>query len=150
MDRQRIGVVAPAAERSTYVLLSSAVLGLLYWQWRTLPAVIWDVWQPVGRLTLWTLFWLGWAIALAATFMISHVDLFGLRQVYLAWRGKPYTDMAFRTRMLYRLVRHPLMLGFLVAFWAAPTMTAGHLLFALGTPVGRCPRCGASLGERCP
>jgi methanethiol S-methyltransferase len=124
--------VPPAIERSTYVLLSSAVLALLYWQWRTLPAVIWDVWQPAGRLTLWTLFWLGWAIALMSTFMISHVDLFGLRQVYLAWRGKPYTHIPFHVRMLYRLVRHPLMLGFVIAFWAIPTMTAGHLLFTIG------------------
>jgi protein-S-isoprenylcysteine O-methyltransferase Ste14 len=77
------------------------------------------------------LFWLGWGIALASTFMISHVDLFGLRQVYLAWRGKPYTDIAFHVRLFYRLVRHPLMLGFVIVFWAAPTMTAGHLLFSL-------------------
>jgi protein-S-isoprenylcysteine O-methyltransferase Ste14 len=123
--------VPPTIERSTYVVLSSAVLVLLYWQWRTMPTVIWDVWQPAGRITLWALFWLGWAIALAATFMVSHFDLFGLRQVYLAWRGKPYTHIGFHARLLYRLVRHPLMLGFLIAFWAAPTMTAGHLLFSI-------------------
>jgi protein-S-isoprenylcysteine O-methyltransferase Ste14 len=96
-----------------------------------MPAVIWDVWQPAGRMALWALFWLGWAIALAATFMVSHFDLFGLRQVYLAWRGKPYTHIGFHVRWLYRLVRHPLMLGFLIAFWATPTMTAGHLLFSI-------------------
>jgi methanethiol S-methyltransferase len=124
--------VLPTIERSTYVWLSSAVLVLLYWQWRTMPAVIWDVWQPAGRMALWALFWLGWAIALAATFMVSHFDLFGLRQVYLAWRGKPYTHIGFHVRWLYRLVRHPLMLGFLIAFWATPTMTAGHLLFSIG------------------
>lgn len=123
--------VPPSIERSTYVVLSSAVLVLLYWQWRTMPAVIWDVWQPAGRVVLWALFWLGWAIALGATFMVSHFDLFGLRQVYLAWRGKPYTHIGFHARLLYRLVRHPLMLGFLIAFWAAPTMTAGHLLFSI-------------------
>jgi methanethiol S-methyltransferase len=123
-------VVPSSIERSTYVVLSSAVLVLLYWQWRTMPTVIWDVRQPVGRWAVWVLFWLGWAIALAATFMVSHFDLFGLRQVYLAWRGKPYTHIGFHARWLYRLVRHPLMLGFLIAFWAAPTMTAGHLLFA--------------------
>ena len=123
--------VPSSIERSTYVLLSSAVLMLLYWQWRTLPAVIWDVWQPAGRLTLWTLFWLGWVIALVSTFMVSHFDLFGLRQVYLAWRGKPYTHIGFHARWLYRLVRHPLMLGFVIAFWAVPTMTAGHLLFSI-------------------
>ncbi|OBH52056.1 hypothetical protein A5687_09655 [Mycobacterium mantenii] len=124
--------VPASIERSTYVVLSSAVLVLLYWQWRTMPAVIWDVRLPAGRLVLWTLFWLGWAIALASTFMVSHFDLFGLRQVYLAWRGKPYTHIGFHARLLYRLVRHPLMLGFLIAFWATPTMTAGHLLFSIG------------------
>ena len=123
--------VPTSIERSTYVVLSSAVLVLLYWQWRTIPAVIWDVRAPAGRLVVWAVFWLGWAIALASTFMVSHFDLFGLRQVYLAWRGKPYTHIGFHARFLYRLVRHPLMLGFLIAFWAAPTMTAGHLLFSI-------------------
>jgi protein-S-isoprenylcysteine O-methyltransferase Ste14 len=123
--------VPPPVERSTYVVLASVVLLLLYWQWRTMPAVIWDVRQTAGRLVVWALFWLGWAIALASTFMVSHFDLFGLRQVYLAWRGKPYTHIGFHARFLYRLVRHPLMLGFLIAFWSAPTMTAGHLLFSI-------------------
>ena len=123
--------VPPSIERSTYVVLSSAVLVLLYWQWRTMPAVVWDVRPQTGRQGLWALFWLGWAIALAATFMVNHFDLFGLRQVYLAWRGKPYTHIGFHARLLYRLVRHPLMLGFIIAFWAAPTMTAGHLVFSI-------------------
>ncbi|HEU4363434.1 MAG TPA: NnrU family protein [Mycobacterium sp.] len=126
-------LVPQPIERSSFVLLASAALALLYWQWRTLPAVIWDVRPPAGRLGLWTLFWLGWVTVLAGTFMINHFDLFGLRQVYLAWRGNPYTDIGFRANLLYRLVRHPIMLGFIVAFWAAPTMTAGHLLFAIGT-----------------
>ncbi len=124
-------LVPPSIERSTYVMLSNVVLVLLYWQWRTMPAVIWEVELPLGRLALWTLFWLGWAIALASTFMINHFDLFGLRQVYLAWHAKPYTDLDFRVRFFYRLVRHPLMFGFLIAFWAVPTMTAGHLLFSI-------------------
>lgn len=124
--------VPQPVERSTYVLLSSVVLVLLYWQWRTMPAVIWEVGMPAGRLALWVLFWAGWAIALASTFMISHFDLFGLRQVYLAWRATPYTDLDFHVRFFYRLVRHPLMLGFVIAFWAVPTMTAGHLLFSIG------------------
>lgn len=124
-------LVPPSIERSTYVMLSNAVLVLLYWQWRTMPAAIWDVELPAGRLVLWTLFGLGWVIALASTFMINHFDLFGLRQVYLASRAKPYTDLEFHVRFFYRLVRHPLMLGFIIAFWAAPTMTAGHLLFSI-------------------
>ena len=123
--------VPPSIERSTYVWLSSVALVLLYWQWRTIPTVIWDVGQPAARITVWALFWLGWAIAFASTFMINHFDLFGLRQVYLAWRGKPYAELGFRTHLFYRLVRHPLMLGFLIAFWAAPTMAAGHLLFSI-------------------
>ena len=128
-----IRLVPKTIERSTYVLLSSLVLALLFWQWRTIPAIIWDVaWTP-GRVVLWALFAAGWVTVLLSTFMISHVDLFGLRQVYLAWRQKPYTELEFRTSMLYRVVRHPLMLGFIVAFWATPTMTAGHLLFAVAT-----------------
>lgn len=126
--------VPPAVERSTYVLLSSLALLLLYWQWRTMPALIWQVTVPAARIGLYALFWLGWAIVFAGTFMINHFDLFGLRQVYLAWRGMPYTDLEFRSTLLYRLVRHPIMLGFIVAFWATPTMTVGHLLFAaMGT-----------------
>src|SRR5262249_32133838 len=123
--------VPSSIERSTYVVLSSAVLVLLYWQWRTIPAVIWDVQQPAGRVAVWAVFWLGWAIALASTFMVSHFDLFGLRQVYLAWRGNPFPPLVFPAGFLSRWVRHPLMLGFLIAFGAAPTMTAGHLLFSI-------------------
>ncbi|MCV7050790.1 isoprenylcysteine carboxylmethyltransferase family protein [Mycobacterium heidelbergense] len=125
--------VPPSIERSTYVWLSSAALLLLYWQWRTMPTIIWDVRHPAGRSVVWAAFWLGWAMVFASSFMINHFDLFGLRQVYLAWREKPYTDVGFRAHLFYRWVRHPLMLGFLIAFWAAPTMTAGHLLFAAAT-----------------
>jgi protein-S-isoprenylcysteine O-methyltransferase Ste14 len=125
--------VPSSIERSTYVVLASATLLLLYWQWRTLPGLIWDVSLPAARMVLWALFWLGWATVFFSSFMVSHFDLFGLRQVYLAWREKPYRDLDFRVRYLYRLVRHPLMLGFLIAFWATPTMTAGHLLFSVAT-----------------
>jgi protein-S-isoprenylcysteine O-methyltransferase Ste14 len=125
--------VPTSIERSTYVVLASGALLLLYWQWRTLPDVVWDVNLPAARVALWALFWLGWATVFFSSFMVNHFDLFGLRQVYLAWRGKPYRDLDFRVRFLYRLVRHPLMLGFLVAFWSTPTMTAGHLLFTVAT-----------------
>lgn len=126
-------VVPPAVERSTYVLLSSLLLLLLFWQWRTMPATIWDLsWEP-GRIGLHALFWAGWIIVLTSTFMINHFDLFGLRQTYLAWRERAYTDLEFRATMFYRVVRHPLMFGFIVAFWATPTMSAGHLLFAATT-----------------
>lgn len=115
------------------MLLSSVVLALLFWQWRTMPAAVWHVgWQP-GRVALWTAFAAGWVTVLLSTFMINHFDLFGLRQVYLASRGTPYTRLGFRTSMLYRAVRHPIMAGFIVAFWATPDMTAGHLLFAVAT-----------------
>lgn len=125
--------VPQSVERSTYVLATGLVLFLLFWQWRTMPAVIWDVsWRP-GRLVVQLLFGLGWAVVLASTFMINHFDLFGLRQVYLTWRGRPYAELEFRSPLLYRVVRHPLMLGLIVAFWATPTMTAGHLLFAAVT-----------------
>ena len=99
--------VPSSIERSTYVLLSSVVLALLYWQWRTMPTVIWDVQVPAARAVLWVLFWLGWAIALLATFLINHFDLFGLRQVYLASRQKPYTSVEFRVRLLYRAGASP-------------------------------------------
>lgn len=123
-------IVPQVIERSTYVLLSSLALFLLYWQWRTMPAVVWNVESTAGRVILWALFWAGWATVFASTFMINHFDLFGLRQVWLNWRGRPYEDLGFRTVMFYRVIRHPIMAGFIVAFWATPTMTAGHLLFA--------------------
>ncbi len=120
-------------ERSTYVLMASLVLALLLWQWRSLETVVWDVtWTP-GRVGIWALFWAGWAIVLASTFMINHFELFGLRQVFAAWKGQPPRETGFRTTLFYRVVRHPLNLGFLIAFWAAPTMTVGHLLFAAVT-----------------
>jgi protein-S-isoprenylcysteine O-methyltransferase Ste14 len=126
-------LVPSPVERSTYVLVASLVLFVLYWQWCTMPAVVWDLTSPLQRLGLWALFWLGWVNVLAATFMINHFELFGLRQVYSVWREKPHTDLGFRTPLLYRFVRHPIMLGFIMAFWATPTMTAGHLLFAVCT-----------------
>lgn len=126
-------LVPPPAERSTYVLLSSLLLALLFWQWRPMGAVAWDAEHTAGRLALQALFWGGWFTVLASTFMIDHFELFGLRPVWRHFRAEAPESPSFRTPALYRLVRHPIMLGFLVAFWAAPRMTAGHLLFAAAT-----------------
>jgi protein-S-isoprenylcysteine O-methyltransferase Ste14 len=126
-------IVPASAERATYVLLSSLLLFLVFWQWRALPQVVWQAGSDPARMAIWGLFWVGWLIAILSTFMVSHLDLFGLRQVMLNFLGKPYTQLPFMTRGLYRVVRHPLMLGFIIAFWAAPTMTLGHLLFAAAT-----------------
>ncbi len=124
-------IVPPAAERATFVLATCLLLGLIFWQWRPISSVvIWDAHQPVLRAALFGLSIAGWLIVLYATFLIDHFDLFGLRQVILHFRGIKYTHKPFAERSLYRVVRHPLMVGFLIAFWSAPTMTAGGLLFA--------------------
>lgn len=126
--------VPAAMERSTYVLASSLALILLFWQWRPLPAPVWSVDAPLARTALWTLCGIGWLLVLSSTFLINHFDLFGLRQSWRHARGHgPAPDAPFATRAFYRIVRHPIMLGFLVAFWATPDMSAGHLLFALMT-----------------
>ena len=122
-------VVPLPAERSTFVLVSCACLALLYWQWRPLPEIVWQVPAPIAP-GIWALAALGWGMALLATFLIDHFDLFGLRQTLRFATSRAYRAPVFRERLLYRLVRHPLMLGFLIAFWAAPTMSRGHLLFA--------------------
>ena len=125
--------VSPSIERSTYVLLSDLALALLFWQWQPLPDVIWHVDNDLGAIALYGLSALGWLMALASTFAISHFDLFGLRQVYLFLRDERYRQVDFRLVGLYKLVRHPLMLGFLIAFWATPHMTLGHFVFAIAT-----------------
>lgn len=117
-------------QRSTYVLLSSLILLLLFWQWCPIPTPIWQA-SGLAAWLLISVHWLGWLIAFASTHMIDHFDLFGLRQALFAWRGTEMPDQSFKTPLLYKVVRHPLMLGFLLAFWATPEMSAGHLLFAL-------------------
>lgn len=120
-------------ERSTYVLFASLALLLLYWQWRPLPGIVWSVGDGPGRIALWALFGLGWGLVLVATFMISHAHLFGVKQVHQYWRRSAPSDPGFQTPGLYRHVRHPIMTGFFIAFWATPAMTVGHLVFALAT-----------------
>jgi len=125
-------IVPPQCERSTYVLASSLLLLLLFWQWRPITTPIWRA-EGVLATVLIAIYWIGWLTVLASTFQIDHFDLFGLRQVFAALRGAALPPPLFRTPWLYRIVRHPLMLGFLLVFWATPQMSAGHLLFAVMT-----------------
>ena len=125
--------VSPPIERSTFVLLASLLLALMMWQWRPLPSIVWDIEQPTVRAVLAGVPFVGWLLVLYSTFLIDHFDLFGLRQVFLYLRGRTYAHPPFVERSIYKLIRHPLMLGFIVAFWATPTMTKGHLLFAIVT-----------------
>jgi protein-S-isoprenylcysteine O-methyltransferase Ste14 len=126
-------VIPPVVERSTYVLFSSLALLVLFAAWQPLGGVVWSVESAVARAALWAAFAFGWGLVLVSTFLIDHFDLFGLRQVWLFLRGRPCTPHAFVTPGPYRLVRHPLYVGWLFAFWSTPDMTASHLLFALAT-----------------
>lgn len=126
-------IVPAPAERSTYTLLSSLALILLFWQWRPLGGTIWNVVHPLAQTALYSLFAFGWILILLSTFLINHFDLFGLRQIWLYLRKRPYVPLKFQTPGPYKVVRHPLYLGWVCAFWATPTMTTTHLVFALGT-----------------
>lgn len=126
-------IVPASIERSIYVLLASSLLILLFWQWRPIDGVIWETTNPAAVYVLWAVFFLGWALVLVGTFLINHFELFGLSQVFHYFTGKEQEALEFRTPVLYKIVRHPIMLGFIIAFWATPRMTAGHLVFAVGT-----------------
>lgn len=126
-------IIPPQIERNTFVLFGSCLLFLLFWQWRPITTVVWSVESEFLRTVLHVLFWAGWALVLISTFLIDHFDLFGVRQAWYAFQGKEPPPVAFVTRGLYRYIRHPIMLGFLIAFWATPDMTQGHLLFAVLT-----------------
>jgi protein-S-isoprenylcysteine O-methyltransferase Ste14 len=130
--RRWILVTGEAAERSVYVLVASAQLALIFWQWRALPQPLWTVASPAGRTAVGALALVGVGLVIASSFLTDHFDLFGLRQVWLFASGRPYTPVPFKEHALYRVVRHPMMLGFLLSFWAAPTMSVGHALFAAG------------------
>jgi len=123
-------IIPESIERSTFVLLTNLVLILLYWKWQPLTGVVWDVTNATGAMVLMGLFWLGWLIVLTSTFMINHFDLFGLRQIYLNLKNEKYSHLPFTTKWLYQFVRHPIMLGFVIAFWSTPRMSVGHLMFA--------------------
>jgi protein-S-isoprenylcysteine O-methyltransferase Ste14 len=130
-----IRYVPQPIERSTFVAAASLILLLLYWQWRPMPGVVWQVDNAVGRGLLWVLYFAGWGIVFLSSFVIDHFELFGLKQVWFYFHGVPHKSAPFSERSLYRWVRHPLMLGFIIAFWSAPTMTWGRLLFAAVTTI---------------
>jgi protein-S-isoprenylcysteine O-methyltransferase Ste14 len=126
-------LVPESAERSTYVLFSSLALIALFWFWQPMGGVVWDITSPAGMNVMYAIYFAGWALLLYVTFLIDHFDLFGLRQVWLQLVGKPFTPLTFKTPWLYRQVRHPLYVGWLMIFWATPRMTVAHLVFAIMT-----------------
>ncbi len=127
------GIVPKHLERSTYVLLSNVLVILIMWQWQPMTGVIWDVQNPLGQNVLWALFFLGFGLVVLSSFIIDHFDLLGTRQAILYAMGRPYTTTPFKVVGFYKFVRPPLLLGWMIGFWSTPTMTAGHLVFAIAT-----------------
>ena len=126
-------IIPAELERSSFVLLSSLCLMLLMWQWQPIGGVVWSTDNGFVKTILFILYLTGWGLVFVSTFLINHFDLFGMRQVWLYFTGKPYTALPFRLPAMYKLVRHPLYLGFIIAFWSTPVMTISHLLFAILT-----------------
>ena len=124
--------VPKSVERSTYVLVASLLLFLMYWQWRPMTDSIWNL-EGTASMVMTVIFWIGWVVVLVSTFIINHFDLFGLRQVYMNLKSKELTPLDFKTSLFYKYVRHPIMSGFIIAFWATPQMSMGHLFFAIMT-----------------
>ena len=128
-----ISNIIPAhTERSTYVLLSTLILAFLMYHWQPIEGIVWQVQEPILQTGLWFLFALGWLLVIVSTFLTDHFDLFGLRQTWLHFVKKTYSPVSFTERFLYRWIRHPMMSGLFLAFWALPTMTLGHLVFSIG------------------
>ncbi|WP_411896224.1 methanethiol S-methyltransferase [Winogradskyella sp. A2] len=128
-------IISPAMERSTYILLSSLALLLIYWQWQPITIIVWETESKIAIYILTGIFFLGWLIVLLSTFMINHFELFGLAQIFDNLKNKQTPNPKFQTNYLYKIVRHPIMLGFIIAFWATPIMTVGHLLFTIVTTI---------------
>jgi protein-S-isoprenylcysteine O-methyltransferase Ste14 len=128
-------IISPAVERSTFVLLSSLALLLVYWKWQPMTDVVWNVENSIGATILTAVFWFGWLVVFLSTFMINHFELFGLKQIFDNLKNIKTENPKFQTNYFYKLVRHPIMLGFIIAFWATPIMTTGHLMFALVTTI---------------
>lgn len=130
-----VSVVPHHVERSTYVLVSDITLAIFMYYWQPMEGIVWQVEDSMTVTVLWSLFAFGWVLLFAATFLTNHFDLFGLRQTWLYFVKKTYTDVTFAEKLVYRWIRHPMMLGFMIAFWALPTMTVGHLVFSIGMSV---------------
>ena len=126
-------IVPSVVERSTYVLIASLILAFLFWQWQPMGPVIWEVRNPTAGMLLLVLFWIGWGTVLVSTYLVDHFSLFGLKQVYNHFQGKDAEEIPFQSPGLYKTVRHPLYLGFIIGFWSTPRMTFGHLFFAIMT-----------------